>query len=208
MTIYVYEDAETGRDVPPPDSVMELLREHKRVYVFDTEQGSVLLRRMPLRMQRLLDNIRQAEFPEEARIHARLRDIRSGIDGLDDDQIPEEIVKEIGDLYIKLKPIQDYSALGVIIAPRIWCIDDYYDLYAKLSEEEQDKLEILIAELSSVNGLENVDDTAMNIAEKHNVPLIDMELIDCMTIRQAEFLARRIRREQDDIERMMARYSR
>ena len=201
---YIYEDVQSGKtsELPPADSIIELMHQHEKRFIFHTEKGSIVMRYMPLRLERLLSNIRKELYPNIAEVLQTQRDLLKGIEGLDAGQIPEDTMAELERNQALIQPSQDLNACGVIVAPAITSLEDYYELHEVLSEDERLVVEELISILGRPRDPAEYDDTAFNIAEKYNIEMVDKTMIENMTVSQAHFFATRIQKENDEIERI------
>lgn len=201
---FVYESASGGyTDEPPADSIIRLLDEHKRRYVYETSAGTIVLRHMPLRMKRLIDNIIAVLYPDVPGMILERRDYLQGLVGLTAEQMPADASDRLAEAEALIAPSQGWKACGVIVQPSISSIDDYDALYAMLEEQERDVLQELVNMLSIPIDPYTYDDTAFNIAERYGVQMVDKEMIENLTVSQAQFFAKRIERENLDIERRM-----
>jgi hypothetical protein len=201
---FVYESVSGGyADEPPADSIIALLDEHRKRYVYETSAGTIVLRHMPLRMKRLIDNIIDVMYPGIPGMLAEHRAYLQGLIGLTEEQMPADAAEKVKKAEALIAPSQGWKACGVIVHPTINSLDDYNSLYAMLTEQEQPVLQELVNLLSVPADPDSYDDTAFNIAERHGVRMVDKEIIENLTVSQAQFFAKRIERENLDIERRM-----
>lgn len=201
---YIYEDTDgRGRDAPSADSIVRVLSEHQRRYVYSTHVGDLVLRHMPLRMKRLLDNIIDVEYPDYRKQIAEQKDALEGMINLDPAQIPQEAVDKLEELSALVAPVQRWYACGVITEPTVNTPEMYDNLCELLSEEETLELDEIVALLAFPRPADSIDDTALNIAERFNVKMVTLDIINNLTVTQANYFASRIEQENQDIERTM-----
>ncbi|NCA74543.1 MAG: hypothetical protein EOM93_06870 [Gammaproteobacteria bacterium] len=154
-------------------------------------------------MERLIGNIIRAKYPKIMAEAEEMRDYMEGLIGLQESEYPEGAAERISDYALRIKGPMTWKACGVIVSPQINSDEDYNDLYAMLAakgEGEEFVLDEWVAELSTIRT--EYDDTAYNIAERYNVEMLDRELIENLTVSQAQFFSRRIERENRMIERL------
>lgn len=179
-------------------SVVALSREHRERWVLKTHLGCIVFRRMPLRMQRILDLAR-------AKLYPRISEMKSEIIHLQ--EIPEsseEYAKaqdRIEELAVALACTEP-SPLGVIVEPRLASMDDYEALYEALTEEERVALLTAVIEMSRIIDADDVDPVPEVIAERAGLKLITEDMIENLTVSQANYWMGKIRAERVAIERM------
>ena len=98
--------------------------------------------------------------------------------------------------------------MGVIVSPSVGTMDDVNEIYDSLTENEADALAVIIQMLSSVTPTKSIDATALEIAKANGLELVDRELLDLMTVNQANFFIDRIRQENERIRQMTKQYER
>lgn len=205
---YHYVDTETGEDADPTShtySVMALAKEHQIRYVFKSADGAIILRHLPLRMKRVIDSVMAMIFPSSDALRKRIAELAEGIRDVPEDDIPDEIKSEFIKASAEYRCIAQYYALGVIEEPRCCTMDDVDEIYARLTPTERDALDMLIQELVRIKEPHEVDDTALTIADRYKVEIIDREMLDNLTVSQASYFLKVIERENKDIARMMKR---
>lgn len=179
-------------------SVVALSREHRERWVLKTHVGCIVFRKMPLRMQRILDLAR-------AKIYPRMTEMKSEIMHLQEiPEVSEEYHKaqdRINEYAVALA-CTDPSPLGVIVEPRLASMDDFEELYRKLSEDERVALLTAVIEMSRVIDADDVDPVPEVIAERAGLKLITEDMIENLTVSQANYWLGRINAERVAIERM------
>lgn len=198
MVTYDYRDLDTGEGMDEPAgsySAVALHHEHLVRYVMTAGSTVIILRHLPLRMARIIQDVQYSIFPKRRKLEAdyeriRTRDMKSLSDA------------EIGDL-LRLDrelAMTDMTALGVVVSPELSCMDDYEELYESLSETDRLKLVTAVRILASARDPREVDSTAENIALKAGIRLMTPEEIELMTVSQASYQVSRILKESRAIE--------
>lgn len=209
MTVHRYIDAQDGSEYDPTErtySVMELVEEHLTRFVFTTKDGeSLILRYMPLRMKRIIDSVIAMMYPTYSQMSARLNDLRDGIIDVPWDDIDKEIRDEFLQLASQMKPVGQMYALGVIEEPFVACMEDIYQIYDRMDDEDQQRFDLLVQELTSVKDPKTVDDTVLDIANRYNLQIMDRQMLKELTISQASYFESIIARENAEINRMLKR---
>ena len=199
---YDFTDMQTGESVEAGTyPLVELVREHRRRWVLRTGAGAVVLRRMPLRMQRLVEAARRARGPRVRALLDELNALRPFMEGLKEDEIDQETRDRAMDLAHQLM-LQDLAPLAVIEAPELTCTEDYDDLLRMLTPEERITLQEAVTEMARVRPPEEVDATALDVAERLGVQVVPEDMIDAMTVSQAEYWVARINEERRALRRM------
>ena len=203
VTLYTYVDAETGQETDPRTySIMELNREHRDLYVLRTSQGAIVLRHMPLRMRRIIDDARNHIYPRTAELLAEVEELRPFFDGIDEADWKPEAKERLERIYQELRTT-DMDALGVIVSPDVATMDDVNEIYERLTEIERQKLALIIKALATPTPPEDIDSTALEIAKANGLEIIDREMLENLTVSQAAYYMGRIRKENEQIRRMM-----
>ena len=181
-----YTDMTTGEPCDPLDgtmSVIELTREHKRRYVLRTSAGAVILRPMPLRMKRVIDAARYALFPDMRDMEQELALLAPGLKGIPVEQWEPEVRTRVEEI-AHYKQIHDMDALGVIVSPVLTDMEDYEELLEELTEDERMALALAVRELAAPRPPSQVDATALELAEKYGIELVDADLLENLTVSQ------------------------
>lgn len=205
---FIYRDTATAEELDPKTvSVMELLREHTVRYVLNTSAGAIILRPLPWRMKRIIDEARANIYPRTADLIAEAEHIRPYIDGIPEDNRPADKVRRMNEIYQELRATDMY-ALGVIVSPPVGTMEDVDEIFSRITLEEVDSLAICIQMLSSVTSPDSVDPIALEIATANGLRLVDREMLELMTVSQASFFARRIEQENERIKQITRQYER
>lgn len=201
---YDYRDLRTGESVDFEAGsypVMDLLKEHRVRYVMQTSRGAIVLRHLPLRLKRIIDTVRRELYPSVHDLEQRARDLMPYFDGIPQDQWPQDKVGELQDIERQLQ-VTDMYALGVIEAPLLATMDDYDTLVEMLTDDERQQLAVAVRALSQVKPPDHVDGTAMDIAQRYGMRVMDEDMLRLMTVSQANYLISRIERENREIMRL------
>lgn len=200
---YTYTDLMTGEDDTDSGtySAIELVHEHQRRWILRTAKGTIVLRRMPLRMQRIIEASRKAHGPRTRALLNELANLRPFMEGLPEEEIDQETRERAMDLTHQLM-LQDLAPLGVIVTPELNTIEDYDDLLRMLTPQERIALQEAVAEMASVRPASEIDTTPLEIAERLGINEIPEDMIKNLTVSQAEFFINRITEERKAIERM------
>ena len=194
---FIYRDTGTAQIVPSY-SVMELNKEHLVRYVFRTEKGDIILRHLPWRMKRIIDEARLKIYPNVAELLEKVEDLNPYFIGMpEEDWIPEK-VNELQVLYEQLR-VTDMYILGVVEEPRLATMEDADALYQSLTETEREQLMVCVQALSSSVQPETVDTVAMEIAQANGLQIIDPLMMELLTVSQANFYMNRIKQENERI---------
>lgn len=207
MVRFEYRDLSGGEDIDPDAatySIIELNREHLVRYVLKTSKGNIILRHIPLRMKRIIDSARYHIYPTAREMEQELQELRPYFDGIPIEDVDPEAKDRVQELYEQLR-LTDMYALGVIVAPALACMDDYEQLFEMLNEAERAQLAAAVRELATVCPVNRVDSTADEIARSNGLRIMDPDMLEMMTVSQANFYLDRIRQENRNIERMMGR---
>ena len=208
MVTYDYTDLDTGDPAASPEegtySVVALDHEHLVRYVMTTSQGAIVLRHLPLRMARLIEGVRRAVYPGIEELEARYEEIRRRMEGRPSEDFADEEVADLLRLDRELA-MTDMTALGIVVEPRLASMDDYEQLYERLTEDERLRLVTAVKLLASVRDPRTVDPTAEAIARSAGVQLMDEDMLRMLTVSQAAYHLGRIQREAKAIDRMSGR---
>lgn len=201
-----YQDVQTAEEVEPKTySVMELLREHQVRYVLRTSIGAIVLRHLPYRMKRIIDDARLHIYPSTKDLLAEAEFLRPYFEGIPiEDQQPDK-VQRMEEIYHALRST-DMTALGVIVEPPVATMDDVNEIYERLKPEEAETLSVCIQALASVRS--DIDSTAFEIAKANGLELVDREILDLMTVSQASYFIDRINKENERIRQITRQYER
>lgn len=200
---YTFTDLLTGEDDIDAGvySAIELVHEHRRRWVLKTSKGAVILRRMPLRMQRVIESSRKAHGPRVRALLDELANLRPFIEGLAEDEIDPETRERAMEITHQLM-LMDLAPLGVIVTPELYTIDDYDDLLLMLTPDERILLQEAVAEMARVRPASEIDSTPLEIAERLGMHEIPDDMVKNLTVSQAEYFATRINEERRSIERL------
>ena len=199
-----YQDVQTAEEVEPNTySVMELLREHQVRYVLRTSIGAIVMRHLPYRMKRIIDDARIHIYPSVRELLNEAEYLRPYFEGIPEEDQQEDKRKRMEEIYHLLRST-DMTALGVIVEPPVATMDDVNEIYDRLQPEEAETLSICIQALASVRS--DVDSTAMEIAKANGLELVDREILDLMTVSQASYFIDRINKENERIRQMTRQY--
>ena len=202
MTEFEVSDLMTG-EAEPSDrtySAVRLVREHRERWVFHTHVGDIMLRRMPLRMQRVLQEARLTGHESLQRLIGELDGLRPFIEEGNPDADPEDL-KRAMDIAHELM-MSDLSPLGVIVMPEIRTMEEYDDLLAMLTPEEQATLHNAVTEMSLTRPVSQVDETPLAIAERLGIRVVPDDMVDNLTVSQSAYFTEKINAEAKAIQRM------
>lgn len=202
---YEFKDVGTGEILPTDKqvSVIDLCQEHKYLFVYSTSVGDIILRKMPLRMRRTIDGMIGTFCPRYYNDIQRLGDIRAGIEDINN--IPSDIITEVQEISARVAHATRFYIMGVMVSPVIYDDEDIDRLYSLLTAEECANLDMLISEMLTIADPSEIDDTALILAEKYNVVMVDKEMLSNLTISQANYFISRINRENDELMRAFRR---
>lgn len=196
---YEFKDVSSGAVMPSDKqiSVIDLCQEHKYAFVFSTSIGDIVLRKLPLRLHRQIDGMISVFCPRYYSDIQRMQDIRAGIDDIN--KLPDELKEEIQGLASRISYATRWYLLGVMISPVIYDDEDIDRLYQMLSDEECFNLDNLLSEMIRVADPCEIDDTALVIAEKYNVAMVDKSMLENITVSQANYFVTRINMENEEL---------
>lgn len=198
-----FRDAVTRESLPSDNtySIVQLAHEHKERYVYHTHVGDIILRRMPLRLQRVLQASTLAVSSKTQEMFDRLEAILSASKNIPLEALDDDVKREIYDIADTIAwTKKDY--LGVIEQPQLGCPDDFEDLVSKLTRDEKDVLYALISDLATPHDYDTIDPTEDVISQKYSgVSVFDPTSVGIMTVGQSAYWSRRIKEEQDYIRR-------
>lgn len=202
---YEFKDVETGMILPSDKqiSIIDLCQEHKYAFVFKTSVGDIVLRKLPLKLRRRIDGMISTFCPRYYDDIQRMQDIRAGVDDIS--QLPEELKHEIIELASRIAYATRWYLLGVMISPILYDDEDIDRLYEILSEEEGSNLDNLLSEMIRIADPREIDDTALAIAEKYNVTMVDKSMLEDITVSQANYFVTRINMESEELAKAFKR---
>lgn len=199
---FIYRDAETASEIEPKTiSVIELNREHLIRYVLHTKNGDVVLRNLPWRMKQIIDDARFHLYPKVKELIQEVNELRPYVEGIPEDNVPKDKAERLNRIYHELRATDMY-ALGVIVAPCVATMDDVDFLYSQLDENDQLKLSLAVQALSSITSFDSVDSTALEIAQANGLQLMDKEMLEMLTVSQANYYFKRIEAENERIKQI------
>ena len=205
---FLYRDVATAEEVDPSTySVMELLREHRLRYVLNTSQGAIILRPLPFRMKKVIDEARMNIYPSTKDLLREAEFLRPYFEGIPEEDRQPDKVQRMNEIYHILR-VTDMYALGVIVSPQCGTMDDVQEIYDRLTEDEGERLSLCIQALSSITPTKDIDTTALEIAKANGLNLVDKELLDNLTVSQAAFFINRIEQENERIRQLTRQYER
>jgi|GEM_PF-6879092 hypothetical protein len=202
---YDFEDAETHEQVDPARlmfSASDLLKQHHKVFVLHTGAGDLIMRYMPLRVRRIVDAMRAMLYPHYLDWSRSLAEIWRGADN-NMNNLPEELKQKSIELTALLMPANRLDLLGVLVWPRVTCDEDADRLYSLLTTDESADLDELMAELSKSVDPADIDGTVLDLADRYHVDYVDRELLDNLTVQQANYLIGRINAENAELMKAM-----
>lgn len=179
-------------------SVVALSKQHRERWLLRTSKGFIVFRRMPLRIQRILDLARVKLYPKLESIKQELACLQGIVEGSEG---YEEAQERIQSLAVALA-CTDPAPLGVIVEPRLSSMDDYEELYESLEESERAALLTAVIEMTRIIDADEVDSVPEIIAERSGLKLVTPDMIENLTVSQASYWMSRIRAENAAIERM------
>ena len=205
---YIYRDAETAEEIDIKTvSIVELNQEHRVRYVLDTSIGAIIFRHLPLRMKRIIDDARVHIYPHVKEMLAEVERLRPYFDGIPEEDWKEDPKKRIEELYQMLR-VTDMYALGVIVAPYVSTMDDVEDIYQRLDPIEREQFLLIIQAMSSITPAEQIDPTALEIAKANGLQIMTEEMMEMLTVSQANYYIKRIEQENERIRQLTHRNER
>jgi len=187
-------------------SIFDILNQHKVRYVWHTENaGDIVLRHMRLSTRRKIDMMLYALYPGYMQANKRLGDMASNIDINDIEGLPQELQDEITELTQRVYWPRHLYLLGIISAPTIGCLDDIEALYDLLTEDERTFLDTIQNTLEGTVAFDSIDKTALDIADRFKVSLVDADMLQNMTVAQADYFTRMINQETDEALKVLKR---
>lgn len=198
-----FTDFDTGLALPEQGklSPVRLANEHRERWVLRTSKGDIVLRRMPLRLFRVIELARIKMYPRLMEMYQEIQELQAvpkGAEGFDNAQ---ERMSSLATALV----MSDPAPLGVIVSPSLASMDDYEDLYEMLTPQERDRLVSAVAEMTKVASADEVDPIPEMVAERMGLKLVSKDMIEHMTVSQAEYWYSRIQAEKTAIERMYRR---
>lgn len=152
-------------------------------------------------MKRVIDMARAMKGEETRKDMQELQALRPMMEGLSPDQIDPQIKARAMELTTSLM-LSDYSPLGVIVAPVLENMDDYEDLLHMLDANEVIQLQEAVQSMATVRPSREVDPTALDIGQCLGLVQIPPDMLDNLTVSQANFFVDRINAERKAIEAM------
>lgn len=152
-------------------------------------------------MKRVIDMARAMKGEETRRDMQELQALRPMMEGLSPDEIDPQIKARAMELTTTLM-LSDYSPLGVIVSPVLENMDDYEDLLHMLDTTEVVQLQEAVQAMATVRPSREVDATALDIGERLGLLKLPEDMLDNLTVSQANFFVDRINAERKAIEAM------
>jgi len=207
---YEFKDInDDGNTFDPSDktiSVFEILKQHKVRYIWHTENaGDIVLKHMHLSTRRKIDMMIYSLYPGYIEADKRLKDIGNEININDMDNLPKDLQDEITELAQKVFWPRHLYLLGIISTPMIGCLDDIEALYDLLTPEEAIFLDTIQGPLEGTIAFNTIDSIALDIADRFKVTLVDRDMLENMTVAQADYFTHVINKETDEALKLLKR---
>ena len=195
-----FTDFDTGLALPEQGklSPVRLAHEHRERWVLRTSKGDIVLRRMPLRLFRVIELARVKMYPRLMEMYQELQELQTVPQGSEHYASAQERMSELATALV----MSDPAPLGVIVSPSLASMDDYEELYRILNAQERDRLVTAVAEMTRVASADEIDPIPEMVAERMGLKLVTKDMIEHMTVSQAEYWYSRIQAEKTAIERM------
>lgn len=198
-----FTDFDTGLALPEQGklSPVRLANEHRERWVLRTSKGDIVLRRMPLRLFRVIELARVKMYPRLMEMYQEIQELQAipqGCAGYDEAQ---ERMSALATALV----MSDPAPLGVIVSPSLANMDDFEDLYEMLTTQERDRLITAVSEMTRIASADEVDPIPEMVAERMGLKLVTKDMVEHMTVSQAEYWFSRIQAEKTAIERMYKR---
>jgi hypothetical protein len=198
-----FTDFDTGLALPEQGklSPVRLANEHRERWVLRTSKGDIVLRRMPLRLFRVIELARVKMYPRLMEMYQEIQELQAipqGCAGYDEAQ---ERMSALATALV----MSDPAPLGVIVSPSLASMDDFEDLYEMLTTQERDRLITAVSEMTRIASADEVDPIPEMVAERMGLKLVTKDMVEHMTVSQAEYWFSRIQAEKTAIERMYKR---
>lgn len=198
-----FTDFDTGLALPEQGklSPVRLANEHRERWVLRTSKGDIVLRRMPLRLFRVIELARVKMYPRLMEMYQEIQELQAipqGCAGYDEAQ---ERMSALATALV----MSDPAPLGVIVSPSLASMDDFEDLYEMLTTQERDRLITAVSEMTRIASADEVDPIPEMVAERMGLKLVTKDMVEHMTVSQAEYWYSRIQAEKTAIERMYKR---
>ena len=203
MMEWEFTDFDTGLALPEQGklSPVRLANEHRERWVLRTSKGDIVLRRMPLRLFRVIELARVKMYPRLMDMYQEIQELQAipqGCAGYDEAQ---ERMSALATALV----MSDPAPLGVIVSPSLASMDDFEDLYEMLTTQERDRLITAVSEMTRIASADEIDPIPEMVAERMGLKLVTKDMIEHMTVSQAEYWFSRIQAEKTAIERMYKR---
>lgn len=202
MTEYRFDPS--GLPVPKPDdsaySVIELATEHRDLFWLETKQGSIVLRRMPVRMRAVINQSLMHLYPSRAKVVAELDSLMPFVRDVPKEDVDQEKLDRVLVLGDELA-VTDATPLAVVVEPRLGSMEDWEELYSKLDREDRDRLERAVFEMARQRTPDEIDPTAEVIAERYGMHVIQEDMLPAETVSQRAYWVGRINAERELIDR-------
>jgi hypothetical protein len=156
---------------------------------------------MPLRLFRVIELARVKMYPRLMEMYQEIQELQAipqGCAGYDEAQ---ERMSALATALV----MSDPAPLGVIVSPSLANMDDFEDLYEMLTTQERDKLITAVSEMTRIASADEVDPIPEMVAERMGLKLVTKDMVEHMTVSQAEYWFSRIQAEKTAIERMYKR---
>lgn len=198
-----FTDFDTGLALPEQGklSPVRLANEHRERWILRTSKGDIVLRRMPLRLFRVIELARVKMYPRLMDMYQEIQELQAipqGCAGYDEAQ---ERMSALATALV----MSDPAPLGVIVSPSLANMDDFEDLYEMLTTQERDRLITAVSEMTRIASADEVDPIPEMVAERMGLKLVTKDMVEHMTVSQAEYWFSRIQAEKTAIERMYKR---
>lgn len=198
-----FTDFDTGLALPEQGklSPVRLADEHRERWILRTSKGDIVLRRMPLRLFRVIELARVKMYPRLMDMYQEIQELQAipqGCAGYDEAQ---ERMSALATALV----MSDPAPLGVIVSPSLANMDDFEDLYEMLTTQERDRLITAVSEMTRIASADEVDPIPEMVAERMGLKLVTKDMVEHMTVSQAEYWFSRIQAEKTAIERMYKR---
>jgi hypothetical protein len=195
-----FTDFDTGLALPEQGklSPVRLAHEHRERWVLKTSKGDIVLRRMPLRLFRIIELARVKMYPRLMDMYQEIQELQTIPQSSEHYASAQERMSELATALV----MSDPAPLGVIVSPSLASMDDYEELYTLLNAQERDRLITAVAEMTRVASADEIDPIPEMVAERMGLKLVTKDMIEHMTVSQAEYWYSRIQAEKTVIERM------
>lgn len=198
-----FTDFDTGMALPEQGklSPVRLANEHRERWVLRTSKGDIVLRRMPLRLFRVIELARVKMYPRLMEMYQEIQELQAIPQGCAGYNEAQERMSALATALV----MSDPAPLGVIVSPSLASMDDFEDLYEMLTTQERDRLITAVSEMTRIASADEVDPIPEMVAERMGLKLVTKDMVEHMTVSQAEYWYSRIQAEKTAIERMYKR---